>query len=137
MPYSAYCLFVVPPNKRLDPVLCSIGKWLIESSYDTNCAGSFNICMVITFEEPRLSLHFSRLGNHATFSLVLARSVTARSCFPVLLFFSNFPRPLGKSSPSFPLQFCLSPVRPRFVQHFLTLKFENKVTRTIQSGLSK
>ena len=29
MPYSAYCLFFVPPNKRLDPVLCSIGKWLI------------------------------------------------------------------------------------------------------------
>jgi hypothetical protein len=31
MPYSAYCLFFVPPNKRLDPVLCSIGKWLIAS----------------------------------------------------------------------------------------------------------
>jgi hypothetical protein len=30
MPYSAYCLFFVPPNKRLDPVLCSIGKWLIQ-----------------------------------------------------------------------------------------------------------
>ena len=29
MPYSAYCLFFVPPNKQLDPVLCSIGKWLI------------------------------------------------------------------------------------------------------------
>ena len=29
MPYSAYCLFFVPPNKRLVPVLCSIGKWLI------------------------------------------------------------------------------------------------------------
>ena len=29
MPYSAYCLFFVPPNKRLDPVLRSIGKWLI------------------------------------------------------------------------------------------------------------
>ena len=29
MPYSAYCLLFVPPNKRLDPVLCSIGKWLI------------------------------------------------------------------------------------------------------------
>ena len=31
MPYSAYCLFFVPPNKRLDPVLCTIGKWLIEN----------------------------------------------------------------------------------------------------------
>jgi hypothetical protein len=30
MPYSAYCLFFVPPNKLLDPVLSLIGKWLIQ-----------------------------------------------------------------------------------------------------------
>jgi hypothetical protein len=36
MPYSAYCLFFVPPNKRLDPVLCSIGKWLIGNANHVN-----------------------------------------------------------------------------------------------------
>jgi hypothetical protein len=32
MPYSAYFFIFVPPNKQLDPVLCSIGKWLIGAS---------------------------------------------------------------------------------------------------------
>jgi hypothetical protein len=39
MPYSTYCLFFVAPNKRLDPDLCSIWKWLIyywQLSQDTN-----------------------------------------------------------------------------------------------------
>ena len=36
MPYSAYCLSLSLQNKRLDPVLCSIRKWLIGLRINAN-----------------------------------------------------------------------------------------------------
>jgi hypothetical protein len=55
MPYSAYCLFFVPPNKRLDPVLCLIGKWLIGEN-------QINQIWYVVFGKVKLESFFSR-GN--------------------------------------------------------------------------
>ena len=95
--------FFVPPNKRLDPVLCSIGKWLITGRISIFSSKKYTF----TYSYNPLYLPHAALGTFHVF------------------FFDVYPGLQNKAN----YHVLLLPVEPVETRYsFVTMWIENKIT---------